>query len=189
MPVDPSRLTALALSGPLAPKVAPSSGNASLPALDASAATSVPALALASVAEVGAVVPTVANVVATDAEELLESSVLGQTLPAQLALLLVNGVLVPSVEVHVLPPDGVVVNTIDAAVEWPLCMIVAVNAANVGVVTSTTATAAPNSIARRTWRPRGQRLITVHDEQEQRSHGRAGHTPGAPPDTRSEPRI
>jgi len=68
--------------------------------------TARPADPLASVAELGAVVPAVAKVVASELEELLESSVLGQTLPVQLVLSLVNGVLVAPVEVHVLPPTA-----------------------------------------------------------------------------------
>jgi hypothetical protein len=65
-------------------------------------------------------------------------------------------VFVPLVDVQVLPPEGVAVNTIDAAVSVPLPVIDAVNAASVGVAAAASASGTANRTPRRTAAPLGR---------------------------------
>jgi hypothetical protein len=71
------------------------------------------------VAPDGPVVPTLAKVVASELDELLDSSLAGRALPEHDDVSLVNGVFVPPVDVQVVPPDGVVVKTSEPAVFVP----------------------------------------------------------------------
>jgi hypothetical protein len=106
-------------------------------------------------------VPAFANVLASELGKRLESSEPGHGFPVQLVLSLLNGALVAPVEVHVPPPAGAFVSTTEAAVVVPLPVIVAVNAASVGVVAATSATARLNRINRRTRRPLGRRSLAA----------------------------
>jgi hypothetical protein len=122
-----------------------------------SLSTANPGLPPVSVEELGADVPALAKTLVSVLDALLESSALGQMLPAQLLLSLLNGALVKPVEVHELPPVGVAVSTSDAAALVPWPVIVAEKAASVGVAAATSRTGRAHRTARRTRRPLGRR--------------------------------
>jgi hypothetical protein len=123
-----------------------------------SGAISVPTAVLASVVDVGATVPTVANVETSAVEELFESSVPGRNgLAAQVAASLVNGVSAPFVELHAVLPAGVPIKTSEAAVFVPFSVICAVNAASVGEAIAARQSGTAKRTKRRSARADGRR--------------------------------
>jgi len=105
-------------------------------------------------------VPTLAKVVASELDELLDSSLAGRALPEHDDVSLVNGVFVPPVDVQVVPPDGRRRQDERARSVRAVPVITPVSAPSVGVaLAQTTSSGKLTRTSRRIVRRDGRRML------------------------------